>query len=366
MKIGVDFSRALLRGRTGTEEYAYQLVKNFALINASGDNFSLYIKDNAEIDFVLPSFFVFRGIKAGIFWTQFRLSWELFKNPVDVLFVPSHSIPIIHPKRTIVTIHGLEYEHFPYCYSRFERLVLKINTLLSIRWSDKIIVPSYNTKRDLIKFYKVHPGKIEVVHHGFVCSNSKKEVAKHSGFNIFFVGRIEKRKNILGIIRAFNDFMEGRTEEGRGTTEDIRLILSGSPGYGIEEVEQEISLSSFKNNIVLTGYISDFEKDKFYREADVFIFPSFYEGFGLPVLEAMSFGIPVICSNSSSLPEVAGNAAILVDPLNIKSISLAIDKVFSIEKIRQEMTLSGYENLKRFSWQKCAEKTLQILKDKSI
>jgi glycosyltransferase involved in cell wall biosynthesis len=365
MKIGVDFSRALLGDRTGTEEYAYQLLKNFALSSSSGDNFSLYIKDKTEVDFVLPSRFVFCRVKDGILWTQLRLSWQLFKNPVDVFFVPSHSVPIIHPKKTVVTIHGLEYERFPSCYSRFERLVLKINTLLSIRWSEKIIVPSYNTKRDLIKFYKVHPGKIEVIHHGFASANLKKGSNEHSGFNILFVGRIEKRKNILGIVAAFNYFMKKQTEKGNDVS-GIKLILSGKPGRGFEEVDREVSLSPFKNNINLTGYVSDFEKEELYREADLFLFPSLYEGFGLPVLEAMSFGVPVICSNSSSFPEVAGNSAILVEPLDFKNISSAIDKVFSSKEVKLAMIESGYEHLKNFSWQKCAEKTMQILKDKSI
>lgn len=364
MKIGVDFSRALLKKRTGTEEYAYQLIKSLSLLNSSGDNFFLYIKDSAEIDFTPPPLFVFHRIKSGVFWTQLRLSWHIFQHRPDALLVPSHSVPFIHPRQTVVVIHGLEYERFPRCYSKLERAILKINTLLSIRWSGKIIVPSYNTKKDLIKLYKVHPGKIEVVHHGFSPQNLKKG-GRHLGFNIFFIGRIEKRKNILGIVRAFNDFMKRKTEEESGV-EDIKLILSGGPGYGIEEIRQEIALSPFKSNIVLTGYISDFEKEEFYREADIFLFPSFYEGFGLPVLEAMSFGVPVICSNSSSLPEVAGGAAILVDPSDIKSISLAIDRVFGSEQTRKEMAISGYENLKRFSWEKCAEKTMQILKDKTL
>ncbi|MEA2097796.1 MAG: glycosyltransferase family 1 protein [Patescibacteria group bacterium] len=360
MKIGIDASRAFIEKRTGTEEYSYQFIKNLAKIDISSHQIFLYIKNNSKIDFDLPKNFIVQKICYNKLWTQIGLSKEIKKNPIDILFVPSHTIPIIHPKKTVATIHGLEFKYCPKCYYTRERLFLELNTLLSVKWSSKIISPSESTKKDLIKYYDINPEKIKVVYHGVSSIKYPVLSIKHrnkESFNILFIGRLEKRKNLVNLVKAFEIFKK------RYKIQDTRykLILVGKEGFGFNEIKKAIQRSSYKNNIVLKSYISEKEKNKLYQNADVFVLPSFYEGFGLPVLEAMSHGIPVICSKTSSLSEIAENAALLVDPNNPKKIAEAINKIFSDNDLRKKMIESGFENVKKFNWEKCARETLFTL-----
>ncbi len=360
MNIGIDASRAFIKEKTGIEEYSYQLIRNLAMMDLKSHQIFLYAKKNSVIDFNLPSNFKLKVISLNKFWTQIGLASEMMKNKPDILFVPSYTIPQAHPAKTIVTIHGLEYKYFPECYSIKERLFLELNTLFSIKWSSKIIVPSESTKRDLIKFYKVDDGKISVVYHGVRSQKfikSKVHKVKNNEFNILFVGRLEKRKNIVNLIKAFELFKKSYKLQATS----YKLILVGKAGFGFSEIKKAIQESLFNKDIVLKNYITEEEKDELYKKADVFVLPSFYEGFGLPVLEAMSYGVPVICSNISSLPEVAGDAALLVDPNNIQEIVDAMNKVFSDDDLRNKMIEKGFKNVKRFSWEKCARETVDVL-----
>jgi glycosyltransferase involved in cell wall biosynthesis len=362
MKLGIDISRAFVKEITGTEKYSYQLIKRLKLMELEDHQIFLYARKDSKIDFDLPKNFFVKKIAYNKCWTQVGLSLEIRKNPVDVFFTPSHSIPFIHPKNSIVTIHGLEFKYFPKCYSAKERLFLELNTLLSIKWSKKIIVPSENTKKDLMKFYRVNPEKIKVVYHGVRSIKYQVSSIKHSNkktFNILFIGRLEKRKNLVNLIRAFDISKKSYKLQAIS----YKLVLAGKEGFGFEDIKKAILESPYKNDIILTGYVSKLEKEKLYNSADIFVAPSLYEGFGLPILEAMSYGVPVICSNNSSLPEIAGNAGLLVDPNNIEKIAKTIKRVLDNADFREEMIKRGFKNAKKFSWEKCARETMDVLLD---
>jgi len=282
----------------------------------------------------------------------------MMKNKPDVLFVPSYAVPQIHPAKTAVTIHGLEYKYFPECYSLKERFLLEFNTKLSVKLASKIIVPSKSTKKDLMKFYGVDEGKIKIVYHGVRIKNQELRIKNNNkSFNVLFVGRLEKRKNIINLIKAFEIFKNNI----QYSIFNIQLTLVGKAGFGFEEIKKAIQESLYKDDIILKDYISETEKDELYKKADLFVLPSFYEGFGLPVLEAMSYGIPVICSDASSLPEVAGDAALLINPNNIEEIAEAMNEVFNDDDLRSRMIKKGFENVEKFSWEKCARETVEIL-----
>jgi glycosyltransferase involved in cell wall biosynthesis len=363
MKIGIDASRAFIEEKTGIEEYSYQLIRSLTMMDVSSHQVFLYVRKNLStnsIDFNLPDNFSVREIENNLLWTQIGLSLKIKKEAVDVLFVPSYTVPTVHPKKTVVTVHGLEFKHFPKCYSLKERIVLELNTLLSIRWSSKIIAPSENTKKDLIKFYKVSPEKIKVIYHGTgnqKSIKSKVHKVKSNEFDILFVGRLEKRKNLVNLIKAFEIFRKCYALRVAHYT----LTLAGKEGFEFEEIKKAIEESPYRKDIVLKGYVSEREKGELYRNADVFVLPSFYEGFGLPILEAMSYGVPVVCSNISSLPEVAGNAALLVNPYNPDEIAAAMNKIFNGGDLKEKMIKKGFENVKRFNWEKCARETLDTL-----
>jgi glycosyltransferase involved in cell wall biosynthesis len=360
MIIGIDASRAFRKNRTGIEEYSYQIIKNLAYRQTGPVNklkehqVILYICKNQKIDFELPGKWKVKAVKWPYFWTQAGLSLEMLFHPVDVLFIPAHTVPIIHARNTIVVIHGLEYEFCPEAYSFWGRIYMRFVIKNSCRWAKKIIAVSENTKKDLVKLYKVSSDKIKVVHNGASINNQDTGYKIQDTKYLLFIGRLEKRKNILGIVEAFEILKEKYNIPHK-------LILAGSPGYGFAEVKHKIQNSRYKNDIILKGFVSDGEKFELLRNAEVFLFPSFYEGFGLPIVEAQSAGAPVVTSNISSMPEVADSSAVLVDPNNPREIAEAAYKLISDENFRSDIANRGLKNVKRFSWDKCAEEISRLL-----
>jgi glycosyltransferase involved in cell wall biosynthesis len=370
MLIGIDASRAFVKTKTGIEEYAYRVIKH--LRDCLGDQpVVLYldprVNEKKYIDFELPENWKVKFLRAPIFWTQARLSLEMLFRPVDVLFVPAHTVPLIHPKNTIVTIHGLEYEFCPGAYSLFERLYMRWSIRKSCQWANRVIAVSNNTKNDLLRLYKVSEKKVEVIYEGISNDNFKFKISNFkSNLNdkilnyknyFLFIGRLEDRKNILGIIEAF-EILKRKYKISQ------KLILVGKFGFGGEKIKGKIDSSEYKSDMILTGYVSD--EDKFYllANADVFLFPTFYEGFGLPILEAQSVGTPVITSDVSSMPEVADHSAVLVDPKDTNTIAEAVYKLISNESYKNDIIEKGYQNTKRFSWEKCAREVTGIIKNK--
>jgi glycosyltransferase involved in cell wall biosynthesis len=380
--IGIDASRAFVAERTGIEEYSYQIIKN--LTDKLNDRqVVLYLKKGQTVDFDLPKNWKIKIIEWPYLWTQVGLSLEMLFRPVDTLFVPAHTVPVVHPaspaggpKNTIVTIHGLEYEFCPEAYSFWAKLYMRWSIKKSCRWAKKIIAVSENTKRDLIKLYKVPESKIEVIYEG-MSENFKFQISNDiikiiNTKYILFIGRLEERKNIIGIIRAFEILKEYYKIPHK-------LILLGKFGYGEEKIRREIKNVNCVKDIILTGFVSEKEKWEILKNAAVFLFPTFYEGFGLPILEAQNAGVPVIAGNNSSIPEIvschserneesrANNSqddnlsAVLVNPKNAEEIADAAYKIICDENFRNGIIEKGYENIKRFSWEKCAKKIADLL-----
>lgn len=362
MKVGIDASRAFSREKTGTEEYSYQLIKNLTKINDPFCQFFLYVKKGVEIDFNLPKNFHIRTIGREKYWTQIGLSFELLMHPVDVLFIPSHSVPFIHPKKIIVMIHGIEYRNCPKCYSWRDRFFLELNTQLSAKWAKRIITPSVSTKKDLIKFYRIHPDKITVVHHGVEGQKSLKSKVQSDGFNILFIGRLEKRKNIVKLVKAFNILKESVQKERM----IIKLILAGKPGFGFSEIEKEISGSEWKKDIILMGYVSERQKEELYAKADILVMPSLAEGFGMPILEAMQRRVPVLCSDISPFFEISMDSVVYFDPKSHEDIADKMRMLIVNEHLQKDLIERGTKNVENYSWEKCAKETLEVLLDRSI
>lgn len=369
MKIGIDASRAFVKKRTGIEEYSYQVIKH--LRDKLGDcEVFLYCNPavNARPDFELPEKWKVKNLRAPKFWTQIRLSLEMLFSAPDILFVPAHTVPIIHPKNTIVTIHGLEYEFCPEAYSLFERLYMRWTIRKSCRWAKKIIAVSKNTKRDLIQLYKVPEEKVQVIYEGIPTNQDSTfplsaDVSNSSRSNLMngkyllFVGRLEERKNISGIVEAF-EILKKKYKVPH------RIILVGKYGFGGEKIKNKVYSNKYKNDIILTGYVSDEQKFYLLKNADIFLFPTFYEGFGLPILEAQSAGVPVVTSTISSMPEIAGDSGVLIDPKDSSAIAEAAHRLISDESYKNDIIQKGYENTKRFSWEKCAREISNLLRSK--
>lgn len=360
MQIGIDFSRGPTVERTGTEEYAYRLVKALSLITSPADTFFLYVRSKAEPSFSLPAHFVWcpLGKPGQKFWTERALARRLKTHPVGALLVPAHIIPSVHPAHSVVMIHGLEFAKVPRAYSLPERLQLQLATALNLRRAAQVLVPSESTRADLENLHPAFSSKLVVVPHGVEASSTRK--ISHSGFNILFIGRLEKRKNLLRVVGAFEKFLQMRRAAGDTTV--FRLILAGRDGFGAATIHRRIAASPVKTQIQTPGFVNSTTKLQLFATADLFFFPSLYEGFGLPVLEAFAAGVPVITSNLASLGEVAASAALKVDPQNETEMAGALDELYNARSLRANMIEWGHARALEFSWEACARATLSVLK----
>ncbi|MGK2849184.1 MAG: glycosyltransferase family 4 protein [Minisyncoccota bacterium] len=368
MVIGIDASRACLRHRTGIEEYAYQIIRHARAYIPDTDRVILYVRAKRRfvrgrlmtevptLDFSLPHHWEIRGIWAPRFWTQISLSWEMWRRAPDVLFIPAHTIPFIHPRKTIVTIHGLEYEFCPEGYSHWARWYMRFSIRFSCRAAKTIICVSHNTKRDVMRLYAVPTDKIVVVAEGYGRPPSQKTkvlATDHTPY-ILFIGRLEARKNIVRLIQAFSllkkKFAIPHT-----------LVLIGKSGYGYADILTAHQADFFGAFIQELGYVTETEKWHWLAHADIFAFPTLYEGFGIPVLEAQSMGVPVVTAYRASLPEVAAEGAVYVNPESVESIADGLWRVISEKTVRDGIIDKGQINRMRFSWAMSAQEVVRIL-----
>jgi glycosyltransferase involved in cell wall biosynthesis len=388
MIIGIDASRAFVKDKTGIEEYSYQVIKHLRE-HLKNQQVILYTRPGGDkqVDFELPENWEIRVLSWRYLWTQIALSLELFINPIDTLFVPAHTLPFVHPKSSIVTIHGLEYEFSPESYSFYSRLFHRFFIKKSCKWASEIISVSKKTKQDLEDMYKVSGVKIKIIPNGFDKREGVKPGLSRSRFGeaeacrrqgpasapdkeqgptsvsnknsykknyLFFVGRLEERKNIIGIIKAFEILKEKYNYQGQ-------LLLGGGQGYGYDDIQQIIKNSEYKKEIVELGFIKDNEKWGYLEKADLFMFPSHSEGFGIPILEAQSMGTPVITSDRSPMKETVGDERALADPDSPENIAKIANKILQDKILRSNITEQGIKNIKRFSWEKTSEEIGKIL-----
>jgi len=359
MKIGINATAAFIKPRTGVEEYAYQLIKYLTMLEgARKHRFVLYSKSYImEIAQDLPENFGIKRLRWPLpMWTQIRLAGEMAIGRPDTLFIPVHILPLVHPQNSVVTIHGLEYEHYPELYPKKHLVYIRWATKYALKNARKVIAVSESTKNDLVKLYGANPDKIEVVHHGVEIPSFKHLVSSESIEQpyILFIGRLESKKNINGLVKAF-ELLKKKYRVPH------KLILVGPRGYGYNNSKFKIQNSKFGADIIEKGYVSEDEKWTLLKNADLFILPSFYEGFGMPILEAQAADCPVITSNLSSMPEIAGEGAVLIEPDNIEQIVQMVYKVISDKELKGRLIGQGRQNVKKFSWEKCAQETLKIL-----
>ncbi len=401
MLIGIDASRAVVEKKTGTEHYSEQIIYNISKLDTKNQYilFSESAPLKGSLLEKLPKNFSWRIIPFGYLWTQIRLSWEMqyWKKKLDVLFVPAHTIPLIHPKNVVVTIHDLGFEYFPKLYAQkpigpsnpIIKFIFNIGARIVTlgkygnsefdyhRWAMRhavknattIISISKFTKKDIIDKYDAKEKQISVIYHGFdtsfyrpldSSSNKKKSFARTNPYKpyLFFIGRIERKKNILRLLKAFSQLK---------TKQNIpqKLIMAGMPGLGYDEIKKYISElpKETKKDIIELGYTSQEDVEYFMQNAQAFIFPTLFEGFGMPILEAFTSEIPVVCSDTTACPEIAGNCAILIDPKSTKSIENGILKIINDETITKTLINCGKNRVKQFSWKKAAQETLDIILD---
>ncbi|MFC1612506.1 glycosyltransferase family 4 protein [Patescibacteria group bacterium] len=356
MMLGIDASRANKKKRTGVEWYSYFLIQKFKKLIPQDVDVILYSPSPLKKDLLpLPPNWKVKILNwpLGRFWTLLRFSWEMLQNKPDRLFVPSHIIPFFAPKKTFTTIHDIGFKRFPESYSWLQRLLQNFGTKRALSRAQTIFVPSEFTKKELKEVYGAPSEKITTTHLG---SEAEPDTAVSSLIiekykikkpYLFYVGRLEKKKNIENIIRAFEIFS--------AQNPNYSLVLAGSPGYGFNNVKCQMS------NVKCLNWIPTEDLPALMAEADIFLYPSLYEGFGIPILEAFSCGTPVITSNRASMPEVAGGAANLVNPESPEEIASAIQQILNNIELKQNLINKGLKRSQAFSWYKCALETLEII-----
>ncbi|NMB84444.1 glycosyltransferase family 4 protein [Candidatus Roizmanbacteria bacterium] len=362
MIIGVDGNEANVTQKVGVSTYTDNLLHYFHQNAGPELRFKIFLKnDPCQTMPRQNRFFRYEVIKGRIFWSQFFLPLRLYlKKDIDIFFSPAHYAPRFCSVPYVVTIHDLAYLYYPDEFLKKDLYKLKKWTSYSLKNAASVIAVSQSTKKDILKNYPVPENKIKVIYNGYekklknkIALKRLKETNGKQPF-ILYVGTIQPRKNIDTLIKAFADF--------KRENEEYKLIIAGKKGWLFESVFDLVNELGLSDSVYFTDYISDRQLAYLYQNAFCLVLPSFYEGFGIPVLEAMSFGCPVIASFSSSLPEVGGDACLYFNPKNLKDLS---DKLRLLKKdggLRSQLTKKGKLRIKLFSWKDCAEQTLNVLK----
>lgn len=366
MIIGIDASRAVTRQRTGTEAYAYFLIQALIPLAAQrGHQLCLYFNQSPPADLFPDKAFIEQVvIPFPRLWTHIRLAWELRQRPPDVFFTPAHVIPFTYRGPSVATVHDLGYHHFPEAHPPRQLAYLRWSTQHNGRTAHTIIADSQATKNDLVQLDEVEPTKIKVVYPGIdpalrPLSDREKVTAVLQKYGItppylLFLSTLQPRKNLVRLIQAY-----------AAAAVPHQLVLAGKIGWLAEPILAEINnqqpTTSSQQSIITPGFIGDNDKAALLSGATALLYPSLYEGFGFPVLEAQACGLPVLCANSSSLPEVAGEAALLIEPDDTEKMTAAIQRLVTDPLLRHELALAGLENVRRFTWEETAVQVLNFL-----
>ena len=360
MKIGIDASRYKSEQATGVEWYSWHIINALLKeLKGSEDKVTLYSRNSIDRNDVKV-----KVLEAKRLWTLRALSKEMDKNPPDLLFVPSHTLPLKLPKRSVIMIHDVAFKYLRKSYSFSQYQYLNWSTKYAVKHATKILVPSMATKEDLVNLFNCPVRKIEVIYHGFSAPNSEAnndfdlEIFKYFDIDekskyLLFIGRLETKKNLSNLVLAFSKFLKGNP--------GFKLVLAGKRGVGFNKFLKTVVKEGLEKDVIMPGYITEEEKAALFRNCQGFVFPSLYEGFGLPILEAFSYKKPILCSNCSSLPEVAGEAAIYCDPYDVDSIKKGLEVLAKNDEYIEDLVKKGSERLKEFSWEKAAKETLKVL-----
>jgi glycosyltransferase involved in cell wall biosynthesis len=364
MIIGIDGNEANVEKKVGIGEYAFELLLEFGKLQRDDLKFRIYLKEPPKPDMPSPTpNFSYKIIGPKMLWTRFALPLNLFfGSKPDVFFTPTHYGPRFASVPTAISIMDLSFLHFPKSFKKNDLYQLKNWTKFSARKAAKIFTISEFSKNDIIKTYGKDPKDVVVTYPGIKKSENKikeldmNDLKKKFGINasyILFVGTLQPRKNITKLIEAFSKINKN----------NIQLVIVGKKGWLYEDILEAPKKFGVEDKVRFLDFVENEDLFYLYKNALCFVLPSLYEGFGLPVLEAMKYGCPVLASNVSSLPEAGGDAAVYFNPMDVDDIKEKIDKVISDEKLREEMRKKGFKQVKKFSWEKTAKKTLAVLEE---
>lgn len=349
MKIGIDVQSTLGR-KTGIGLYTRNLLQALRRVAPQHEYVELSWGRTNEL-----------RTDQRLWWQQVELPRRARSAAVEVLHVTGFDAPRWRPCPTLLTVHDLIGLLFPGNFPPVSRFYWSYWLPRTMRWADQIIADSEHTKRDLIRLLNIPSERIEVVYLGVdkafrpIEEQATLEALRHKyslpSDIILYVGTLEPRKGLDTLITAYSVLAA-----------DIphHLVITGKKGWYTESLFRQVEVLGLRERVHFTDYVADEDLPGLYNLAALFVYPSRYEGFGLPPLEAMACGVPVVCSNAASLPEVVGDAALLVPPDNVEALVVAIHKVLNDKSLRAEMRTKGLEQAKKFAWEETARRTVEI------
>lgn len=367
MKIAIQCSDLDAERIDGTRVYIWEVLNRLGGI-APDDRFFLYHRADFNPALTPKNFpnYEERRLSGMCCWTQTRLAFELLKARPDRLWMPVQGMPLLRPggMETIVTIHDLAFRKFPQHFPKDDLRRLLFLSDVAIRRSDRIIAVSQSTKRDILHYFpNISEKKVSVVYHGYESkypiSNIKYQKKNTSTPYLLYVGAIQPRKNLETLVSAFE------TIKRDSRFGDLRLVIAGERAWLWEGTIARIEASSFRSAIDLKGRVTFAERENLYAGASAFVFPSLYEGFGLPILEAFAHTVPVVCAKNSSLPEVGGDGALYFEATSSEDLARVLARVLEDESLRSVCVQKGLEQLAKFSWEKCARETLLCIQNEN-
>jgi glycosyltransferase involved in cell wall biosynthesis len=364
MQIAIDAHQIGGR-RTGAETYVYNLVKYLALLEPNGDKYAVYLNSGEGVEGLEsnPSF-EGRGIPSSITPIRYALFYPLqsWSKRFD-LFHAQFSLPPLLRSLSVLTVYDISYERFPHYFRRRIRAQMKALIPWSCRRADHIVTISECSKRDLVEIYRLDPNRITVTYPGpaeifkpMDFEQAKRHLQEAYGIEtpfVLYVGNLEPRKNLSRLLEAFAQLK-------RNDRIAHKLVIVGQKAWLYDGIFETVRKHSPEHDVLLTGYVPSADLPAFYNAASVMVYPSLFEGFGLPVVEAMACGTPVITSLGSSLEEIATGAAVLIDPYSISSMAAAIENVANNVEVQRELRQAGLARAACFSFRKMAEQTRAV------
>lgn len=369
MRIAID-AHAVGAKLGGNESYAVNLIEALAQID-SVNEYTIYITTNEARDRFhrrWPNFQVRATLPhAPLIRIPLTLSAELRKHPVNVLHV-QFTAPPFCPCPVVVSIHDLSFEHLPQTFNRRSRTQLRLTVRHSARRAARILSLSEHTRRDIIETYGIPAERINAIPLAapefFAPVEDSRELqrVRHNygidGDYILSVGSIQPRKNLARLLKAYA-LLRGETSADKLP----KLVLVGKCAWLYDETLRALDETGVRDAVVLTGYVPQADLPALYSGALCFVYPSYFEGFGLPPLEAMKCGAPVIVGNRTSLPEVVGDAALAVDPFDIEAIASALRRLINDPVLREELSSTGRKRAGTFDWRETARRTLAVYEE---
>ncbi|PWT95434.1 MAG: glycosyltransferase family 1 protein [Blastocatellia bacterium] len=369
MRIAID-AHSVGTKLGGNETYASNLVEALAQIDNSNE-YTLYVTTEEAYDRFTNRWtnFKVRSTRphTPLIRIPLTLSAELRKNPVDVLHV-QFTAPPFCPCPVIVSIHDLSFEHLPHTFNRRSRTQLRLTVRRSARRAARILSLSEHTRRDIAETYRIDPAQITAIppaapsHYGPVVDEKELQRVRHTygieGEYVLSVGSIQPRKNLARLVRSYASLL-AKYPGGRFP----KLVLVGKCAWLYDETFRTLQETGINDSVILTGYVPESDLPALYSGCSAFVYPSFFEGFGLPPLEAMKCGAPVIVGNMTSLPEVVGDAALQVDPFDEKEIASAVEQIVNDQGLRDKLRVKGWARAEMFDWRETARRTLQVYEE---